>query len=87
MRIKTWHQFCLAATWLTVPIQLHAQTPDQEDVIYVTAARIALPAEQATSSISLLDADMLDARGASFAADALRAVPGLAVRAPVRRGP
>ena len=79
MRIKTWHQFCLAATWLTVPIQLHAQTPDQEDVIYVTAARIALPAEQATSSISLLDADMLDARGASFAADALRAVPGLAV--------
>ena len=79
MRIRTRHQLCLAATWLTVPIQLHAQTPDQEDVIYVTAARIALPAEQATSSISLLDADMLDARGASFAADALRAVPGLAV--------
>jgi vitamin B12 transporter len=79
MRIKTWHQLCLATTCLAFSSPLHAQSDSDEDVVYVTAARIALPAEQVTSSITLLDADMLEARGASFAADALRAVPGLAV--------
>lgn len=79
MRIKTWHQLCLATTCLAFATPVLAQSSSDEDVVYVTAARIALPADQATSSITLLDTDMLDARGASFAADALRAVPGLAV--------
>ncbi|WP_417486239.1 TonB-dependent receptor plug domain-containing protein [Maricaulis sp.] len=79
MRIETWHQLCLATTSLALASPALAQSSSDEDVVYVTAARIALPAEQATSSITLLDDAMLDARGASFAADALRAVPGLAV--------
>ncbi|RKR03706.1 TonB-dependent receptor plug domain-containing protein [Maricaulis maris] len=79
MRIKNWHRLCLAATCLSLPGQVLAQDIGDEDVVYVTAARIALPADQATSSVTLLDAAMLEARGAPFAADALRAVPGLAV--------
>jgi len=79
MRMKTWHQLCLAASCLSLPVSAFAQANDEAEIIYVTAARIALPADQATSSITLLDADLLEARGASFAADALRAVPGLAV--------
>ncbi len=79
MRMKTWHQLCLAASCLSLPVSAFAQTSDETEIIYVTAARIALPADQATSSVTLLDADLLEARGASFAADALRAVPGLAV--------
>lgn len=79
MRTKTWHQLCLAASCLGLPVSAFAQTSDETEIIYITAARIALPADQATSSITLLDADLLEARSASFAADALRAVPGLAV--------
>ncbi|WP_323761824.1 TonB-dependent receptor plug domain-containing protein [Maricaulis sp.] len=79
MRTKTWHQLWLATSCLALTSPLIAQSAGDEDVVYVTAARIALPAEQATSSITLLDSDMLEARGASFAADALRAVPGLAM--------
>ncbi|WP_291841627.1 TonB-dependent receptor [Maricaulis sp.] len=79
MRIKNWHRLCLAATCLCLPGHVLAQDTGDEDVVFVTAARIALPADQATSSITLLDADMLQARGATFAADALRAVPGLAI--------
>lgn len=56
----------------------------EDEVILVTAARVPVSAEDATSSISLLDADALEARGAVFVADALRAVPGLAVS---RSGP
>lgn len=79
MRTKTWRQLCLAASCLGLPVSAFAQTSDETEIIYITAARIALPADQATSSITLLDADLLEARSASFAADALRAVPGLAV--------
>lgn len=79
MRTKTWRQLCLAASCLGLPVSAFAQTSGETEIIYITAARIALPADQATSSITLLDADLLEARSASFAADALRAVPGLAV--------
>lgn len=54
------------------------------DTIYVTAARIPLAADDATASITLLDQADVEARGAVFVADALRAVPGLAVS---RSGP
>ena len=79
MRIKFRHQLCLAASLLALSTPTYAQDVSDEDVVYVTAARIALPADQATSSITLLDAELLQARGATFVADALRAVPGLAV--------
>ena len=61
MRIKTWHQLCLAASCLGLPVSAFAQTSDETEIIYITAARIALPADQATSSITLLDADLLEA--------------------------
>jgi vitamin B12 transporter len=68
----------LAALTLTLPSAALAQD-NAEDVIYVTAARVPIPAEDATASITRLDADDLAARGSLFAADILRAVPGLAV--------
>ena len=68
----------LAALTITLPSAALAQD-NAEDVIYVTAARVPIPAEDATASITRLDADDLAARGSLFAADILRAVPGLAV--------
>jgi vitamin B12 transporter len=50
-----------------------------DDVIVITASRVPIAADAATSSISLLDAEALEARGAVFIGDMLRAVPGLAV--------
>ena len=66
-----------AATLILSPAVL-AQD-EAEDVIYVTAARVPVPAEDATASITRLDAADIEARGSLFAADVLRAVPGLAV--------
>ena len=50
-----------------------------EESILVTAARVPVPAEDATASITVLDEALLEARGSVFLADALRAAPGLAV--------
>tara|TARA_R110002096_G_scaffold43420_13_gene117098 strand:- start:479 stop:2359 length:1881 start_codon:yes stop_codon:yes gene_type:complete len=63
-----------ATALLAVPAAASAQ-----DTIYVTAARTSLAPEDATVSISVLDSDMIEARGSVFVADILRAVPGLAV--------
>ena len=52
---------------------------ENDDVIVITASRIPISADAATSSISLLDAEALEARGSVFIGDMLRAVPGLAV--------
>lgn len=61
-----------------------ALTQAQDDTILVTAARLPLAAEDATVSVSVLSEADLEARGPLFAADLLRAVPGLAVS---RSGP
>ncbi|MHA6288789.1 TonB-dependent receptor plug domain-containing protein [Maricaulis sp. CAU 1757] len=57
---------------------------EPDDVVYVTAARVALTAEDVTASVTRLDAAELEARGTVFVTDALRAVPGLAIS---RSGP
>jgi vitamin B12 transporter len=77
MRTKSAWLTC-AATILFVSSQ-PALAQDNDDVIVITASRIPISADAATSSISLLDAAALDARGSVFVGDMLRAVPGLAV--------
>ncbi len=59
-----------------------AQDPDE--IIYVTAARVPILSDDATTSITRLDAAVLEARGPLFLADILRATPGLAIS---RSGP
>ncbi|WP_300540977.1 TonB-dependent receptor [Maricaulis sp.] len=68
----------LAAAFLLLPSAALAQD-ETDEVVYVTAARVAIDPEDATASITRLDAGAIEARGAAFAADILRAVPGLAV--------
>lgn len=69
---------CATALLAVSPAAL-AQDIDPGDIVYVTAARIPLAPEDATASIYELDAGMIEARGAIFIADILRAVPGIAV--------
>ena len=64
--------FCLTS-------QSFAQEASEDEVILVTAARTPLPADDATVSVSVLDEAALEDRNLVFAADILRAVPGLAV--------
>ena len=74
------HSRLLCATaLLALPAAAIAQDPRLEETIYVTAARTPLAPEDATVSISVLDSAMIEARGAVFIADILRAIPGLAV--------
>ena len=54
-----------------------ADAPDE--TVLVTAARVPVPVSDATVSATVLDAEEIRARGAVFAADLLRATPGLAV--------
>ena len=61
-----------------------ALAQDSDESILVTAARLPLAADDATVSVSVLGEAELEARGPLFAADILRAVPGLAVS---RSGP
>ncbi|WP_300528064.1 TonB-dependent receptor [Maricaulis sp.] len=69
-----------SACLLAFPVLAHAQ----DETILVTAARLPLAAQDATVSVSVLGEAELEARGPLFAADILRAVPGLAVS---RSGP
>jgi vitamin B12 transporter len=66
----------LAASLLLCPAWANAQ---DNDVIVVTGSRTPILADDATATISLLDAADIEARGGVFLADTLRAVPGLAV--------
>jgi vitamin B12 transporter len=66
----------LAVSLGLAPCWAHAQG---DDVIVITGSRIPIPIEDATASISLLDASDIEARGGVFLADTLRAVPGVAV--------
>ena len=68
-----------ATALLAVSAQAMAQDAPAADTVYVTAARIPLAPDDATVSISVLDTAMIEARGAVFVADILRAIPGLAV--------
>ncbi|WP_417488794.1 TonB-dependent receptor plug domain-containing protein [Maricaulis sp.] len=68
-----------ATALLAVPAAAMAQETRVEETIYVTAARTPLAANDATTSISMLDAAMIEARSGVFIADILRAIPGLAV--------
>tara|TARA_R110000868_G_scaffold101630_5_gene279757 strand:+ start:35740 stop:37638 length:1899 start_codon:yes stop_codon:yes gene_type:complete len=69
----------LASLALAAAPLASAQSADADDIVYVTGARIPLAPSDATASISLLDAAMIEARGSVYIADLLRAVPGLAV--------
>jgi len=80
MRLKSVLRTSVAACVLFLPVSAHAQQGSgDDDVIVITASRLPIAVGEATSSISLLNEADLEARGAVFVADALRAVPGLAV--------
>jgi len=70
----TWQPVLAAALTLSSGASLA-----QDEIIYVTAARVPVEAGDATSAVTLLDEAALDARGPVFLADILRASPGLAV--------
>ncbi|WP_339743959.1 TonB-dependent receptor [uncultured Maricaulis sp.] len=76
---KFYSRILCSTALLVAPAAALAQESPAEDVVYVTAARIPLAADDATVSISALDSAMIEARGAVFVADILRAIPGLAV--------
>lgn len=77
MRSSTFLRPGLAVSLTLLAPAVFAQEADE--VVHVTAARIPVPAGDATASITRLDSAALEARGAVFVADALRAVPGMAV--------
>lgn len=77
MRISIRLPLTLAASFLVIPAVAQAQ--ESEDVIYVTAARVPIAAEDATASITRFDEAAIEARGSVFLGDSLRAVPGLAL--------
>jgi len=51
-----------------------------DETVVVTATRTPVPADEIGSSVSVLDAERLERRGARLVADALRRVPGVDVR-------
>lgn len=61
----------------SAPPALAQETADESDRIVVTGARVPLPESDVTSAVTLIDSDQIAASGSAFAADALRAVPGL----------
>ncbi|GLK52644.1 TonB-dependent receptor plug domain-containing protein [Maricaulis virginensis] len=79
MRIYKSLPLALAASSILISPAVLAQDAQDDDVILITAARVPIPADDATASITRLDAADIQARGSVFAADILRAVPGLAV--------
>ena len=79
MRIHKSLPLALAASSILISPAVLAQDAQDDDVILITAARVPIPADDATASITRMDAADIQARGSVFAADILRAVPGLAV--------
>jgi vitamin B12 transporter len=63
---------CISPSWAQ-----EAEAPDE--VVLVTAARVPVPVSDSTATATVFDAADIRARGAVFAADLLRATPGLAV--------
>tara|TARA_R110002073_G_scaffold38749_1_gene110917 strand:- start:6932 stop:8827 length:1896 start_codon:yes stop_codon:yes gene_type:complete len=59
-------------------------TPETEETIVVIGARVPIPQSEVTAAVTTLNADEVDLHGGTFAADALRSVPGLTVS---RSGP
>ncbi|MEE2566507.1 TonB-dependent receptor [Hyphobacterium marinum] len=66
------------------PAALAQDYSDDTDRIVVSAFRVLVPESEVTSSLTVLEAERIEASGSAFAADALRAVPGLTVS---RSGP
>lgn len=56
-----------------------AADPDEEDVIIVEGLRLATPAAETGSSVSIITAEDIELRGYAFALDALAAAPGVTV--------
>ena len=79
MSKSLWLSSVVALPSLLFPAFAQAQDTSADDVVLVTAARVDVLQSDATTSVSLLGADALEARGMPFLADTLRAVPGLAV--------
>ncbi|MFQ5703143.1 MAG: TonB-dependent receptor plug domain-containing protein [Gemmatimonadales bacterium] len=68
----------LAATSLPANAQVRADTTQLETVI-VTGTRIPTPRDAMTSTVTVLDGDVLREQGITQVLDALRLVPGLSV--------
>ena len=82
--------FSAAMLTLTVllPNNLHAN-PNIEDStlskiaeIVVTAHRVPMPAQLVSSSVSIIDRSLIEARQSTYAADLLRNASGLAIVVP-----
>ena len=85
MRISSRLALTLASGFIFCPGAALAQDAGtQDEVVYVTAARVGIAPDDATASVTRLDAAAIEARGSVFIADVLRAVPGLALS---RSGP
>lgn len=79
MSKSLWLSSAVALPALLFPAFAQAEDPVSDDVVLVTAARVDVLQSDATTSVSRLGAEELEARGMPFLADTLRAVPGLAV--------
>ncbi len=66
------------------PLARADEAPPAEDEIIIIGARTPVPRAEVTAAVSLVSADDMQSLGDVFAADALRAVPGVAVN---RSGP
>ena len=79
MSKSLWLSSAVTLPVLLFPALAQAQSASGDDVVLVTAARVDVLQSDATTSVSRLGAEALEARGMPFLADTLRAVPGLAV--------
>jgi len=78
--IKILLTFCLTA--LTGAGALQAQTPDNQtpdDTLVVYGVRLDQSATEVGSSVSVLNADEIEALGASFLLDAIATLPGVTI--------
>ncbi len=92
--VRACHQWRIALTYKTsllalalgtLPaLALAGETPPPEDEIIIIGSRTPVPRAEVTAAVSVISADDLQELGDVFAADALRAVPGVAVN---RSGP
>ena len=79
MSKSLWLSSAVTLPVLLFPALAQAQSAAGDDVVLVTAARVDVLQSDATTSVSRLGAEALEARGMPFLADTLRTVPGLAV--------